>query len=241
MALKNETDLSGFGLRLMNLMKEAGYDTPKKLATELYNKKLASVTPRKGGDIFRREGNAIESISKKINNHIKSTCATCLQGEFVKAYCEIFNVSADYLFGYTEIRSQDIAVREICKKTSLSENSVIRLINANKSKVGMDRVEIWSKILDSDLFFQIPDLWNRTLSKKSIAINNIRKAEIDRQKMGIMSLDEIEEFQSYYKSVIDIENAGLLFNMTRYFKDFIQEQDRPKKEAIMATDTDQDK
>ena len=95
MAIKNDENLSRFGQKLLELMGEQGCDTPKALAKKLLEAKLVSVNTR-GKDIYKNKDNAVGSIEKKIRNHLHADDATCLQGEFVNAYCKFFDCSADY-------------------------------------------------------------------------------------------------------------------------------------------------
>jgi hypothetical protein len=45
----------------------------------------------------------------------------------VKAYSQFFNVSAEYILGTSSVKTNNINIRQICKHTGLSDNSVIAL------------------------------------------------------------------------------------------------------------------
>lgn len=60
-----------------------------------------------------------------------------------------FNVSLDYLLGFTNIETNDIDVKTICEKTNLSEEAIENIIKFNFLS------EIISKILSSHNFWEI--------------------------------------------------------------------------------------
>ncbi len=161
MAIKNDGDLSLFGQKLLGLMMEKNCDTPKALAKNLLEAKLVSVKTR-GKDAFKNKENAIGSIEKKIRIHLHSADAKCLQGEFVNAYCEYFGCSADFLFGYTDIRTPNVQIREICEITGLSEEAV-NCLKDNKQDINEDNAfsctSWWSELLNGDSFYAIPMAW----------------------------------------------------------------------------------
>ena len=73
------------------------------------------------------------------------------------AYCTFFNCSADYLLGFTPIQTRDITTKQICKKTGLSEQAVSNLRGDNQHSAITDISHLsWSRILESSLFFTIP-------------------------------------------------------------------------------------
>lgn len=161
MAIKNDESLSPFGQKLLGLMMEKSCDTPKALAQKLLDAKLVSVNTR-GKDVYKNKDNAIGSIEKKIRIHLHADDATCLQGEFVNAYCVFFCCSADFLFGYTDIRTPDVEIRKICEITGLSEDAVNCFIE-NKQNVDVDNAfsytSWWSELLNGDSFYAIPMSW----------------------------------------------------------------------------------
>ena len=160
MAIKNRIDeLSGFGLRLMGLMKINGNDSTPKLAAALYDAKL--ITPKSTKNLEESESyqrvDAIESIKKMITKHLHSESEKNVQGEYIIAYCTLFNCSTDYLLGFTDVKSRDIDVRQICEKTGLSENAVLRLVNDTDSEIPIEYYrECWSSLMESDLFDSLP-------------------------------------------------------------------------------------
>lgn len=161
MAIRNDDNLSLFGQKLLRLMMEKNCDTPKALAKKLFEAQLVTVKTR-GKDAFKNKNNAVGSIEKKIRTHLHADDAICLQGEFVNAYCQFFGCSADFLFGYTDIRTPDVQIREICDITGLSEDSV-NCLKENKQGTNDDNVfsytSWWSELLNGDSFYAIPMSW----------------------------------------------------------------------------------
>ena len=161
MAIRNDDNLTPFGQKLLGLMSEKDCDTPKALAKKLLEAKLVTVNTR-GNDVFKNKDNAVGSIEKKIRIHLHAKDATCLQGEFVNAYCKYFDCSADFLFGFTDIRTPDVQIRKICEITGLSEEAV-NCLQENKQVNNDDNVfsytSWWSELLNGDSFYAIPMSW----------------------------------------------------------------------------------
>ena len=161
MAYKNTplNEMSAFGNRLMALMKsKKGCDTPRKLATQLYEAGYLQVHHREVNNLdikgVDRKKYAIDSIEKKIQKHFHlGTTISQIQSEFILAYSKFFNCSADYLLGLTPIKSSDMEVRGICEKLCISETAVNRLLymtgsNRNSLLWGC-RAEQYQRIISS--------------------------------------------------------------------------------------------
>jgi len=131
MAHRTDYDPNQLGLfkhRLLNLMILHNVDSAKKLATALYNQKLVTVNSSKSfTDPEKVKINAIGSIEKKIQRHLQLDSPKDLQGEFIIAYSTFFGCSADYIICKTDIKSSDATIRDICIKTGLSEDVIIKL------------------------------------------------------------------------------------------------------------------
>lgn len=232
MSIKNDEGLSGFGQKLMSLMLEVECDTPKALAIKLLELKLVSVKTR-GEDVFKNKENAIGSIEKKIRTHLHSEDASCLQGEFVNAYCKFFNCSADYLFGYTEIKSSDIDIREICEKTGLSQKAVERLIKCNSNEATAHYNKGWNRILESSLYSGIIENWQMASEQAFLAAQKDveRKCLYEERKKAsgpdILDIDcDLEGVENAYKSA-NAAYAGILFNISRNVAGFIEYELQP--------------
>lgn len=232
MSIKNDEGLSEFGQKLMGLMLEKECETPKALAIKLLESKLVKVKTR-GEDVFKNKDNAIGSIEKKIRNHLHSEDATCLQGEFVNAYCMFFCCSADYLFGYTDVKSSDIDVREICEKAGLSQKAVERLIRCNSSEMTKHYNQGWSRILESSLFTGIIENWQMAGEQALLAaqkdVERKRLYEERKKASGPDALDidcDLEGVENAYKSA-NASYAGILFNISRNVAGFIEYELQP--------------
>ena len=154
--------------------------------------------------------------------------AKCLQGEFVNAYCKFFSCSADYLFGYTDIRTPNIEVRHICEITGLSETVINRLLEDFKSEETVHRCQTWSKMLESELYYGIVYNWWMAGEQAMIATQK----EVEREKLikdlkkasGPDVLDiraDLEGVENDYKSA-NAAYAGLLFNISRNVSEFVE-------------------
>lgn len=74
------------------------------------------------------------TIRNYINGDTKPNCY-----EYYKILADFFNVSTDYIQGYTEEPSTDIKIKEICNTYGLKENSLLALINLNSQKKDFNR------------------------------------------------------------------------------------------------------
>ena len=99
MALKNRDDLSELGNRLYLLMDrynlsvpdDKKIDTPKKLATALYEAGLVEVKNRENFNSDEiNKNNAIGSIEKKIVRHINTGKISDKNGDYLPAYAKFF-------------------------------------------------------------------------------------------------------------------------------------------------------
>lgn len=145
-----------FKERLKYLMDQNGYNA-NSLGTELYVKDLVQVKshPQYYTSDDEIKKNKIGSIVKKIRDHLNPE-KTILQAEFIYAYCEIFNCSADYLLGFSDISSHDVDVKSICEKTGLSQQAVENLIDDPQLE---SLYSIWSVLLESEFRFNILSCW----------------------------------------------------------------------------------
>ena len=160
---ENHDDLTQFGNRLWTLMSKEGYDTPRKLAIALFDANLVSVNSKPNDYTTDEEirKNAIGSVEKKITKHLHSSAMTNVQGEYIVAYCTHFGCSADYLFGYTDIKSGNPDIRNACKVTGLSEQAITQLYDAlNETGDTTFIHKCWSRLLESELFSSMPFDWS---------------------------------------------------------------------------------
>lgn len=165
---ENHEDLTKFKNRLWHLMEEKGYKAARDLATLLYDEGLAEVNSK--DYIYNSEEekrkNAIGSIEKKINKHLSSDDTKNVQGEFINAYCKHFSCSADYLFGFSKIKTNNLKVKKICDLTGLSEAAVGKLMKECKEQEGTSYIhECWSALIESELFMSIPFDWHSSYNE----------------------------------------------------------------------------
>ena len=172
MAFRTEKhdDLSLFKNRLLDLMLKNGYLSARQLAKALYLKDLVNVNSKQSDDAFYNdddiEKNAIGSIQKKIERHLHADTMEKIQGEYIAAYCRLFNCSADYLFGFTEIQSGNPDIRNACQITGLSEQAVVQLSDALVDEEETSPVHrLWSQLLESDLFYGLLHDWSSAYQK----------------------------------------------------------------------------
>lgn len=179
---------SDFGKRLYGLIMEKNndadsvediIDSVKGLARKLFEQKLVIVNQNRERNFNspdKDDDNAVGSIEKTILRHINTGILQDKKGQFVLAYCKFFNVSADYLYGLTDIRSPDVDVRTICKKTLLSEKAVKKLIERDPFDGIVDLREhsfsrqfwsdCWSLMIESGLFESLSSDWSALCREK---------------------------------------------------------------------------
>ena len=62
-------------------------------------------------------------------NHTKAYKNQGMRVEYLRCLANFYHVSADYLIGITDVKSQDPSIATIVKSTGLSERSIYRLRN----------------------------------------------------------------------------------------------------------------
>lgn len=147
----DHSDMRLFKNRLWKLMEENNIDTAKSLAKKLYDNNYVSVKQKDSFDDKRTiYWRAIDSVEKKIQKHLNSNTAKKLQGEYVIAYCNFFNCSADYLFG--NIECQTHSTQFIHEYTGLSENAITSLTFIKKLNKGKILLFILSSLIENSEF-----------------------------------------------------------------------------------------
>ncbi|RHO56689.1 hypothetical protein DW091_13380 [Eubacterium sp. AM05-23] len=193
---ENHDDMSKFKNRLWYLMEQKEYKAARDLATSLYDEGLAEVNSK--DNIYNSEEekrkNAIGSIEKKINKHLSADDTKNVQGEFINAYCKHFGCSADYLFGFSKIRTNNPQVKKICNLTGLSEAAVNKLIKECTEQEGVSYIhECWSALIESDLFMSIPFDWHSAYNE----ICEFLKCDAALQAIDEVTKDEDESSFEY--------------------------------------------
>ena len=81
MALKNDESISELGKRLLDLMQEHGFQSPKEFAKELYSQKLIHVKTRECfNSPEKMRDNAILSIERSPLQHQREGKTSCAGG-----------------------------------------------------------------------------------------------------------------------------------------------------------------
>ncbi|MFT5875597.1 MAG: hypothetical protein ACI8WT_004590 [Clostridium sp.] len=179
---QNHIDISLFKNRLWSLMGEE-YNSPMQLAMALYNAGLVGVKQSENFNDERVDrNNAYGSIEKKIRKHCNSDTSSEVQGEFILAYSQFFGCSADYLLGFTDIRTNNMDIRQICEKTKLSEEAVKHIIDSPVQTAW------WSKLFKTSLFIDLPGGWLRMLQELHIRHIKLKDAKPEQE-----IVDELKE------------------------------------------------
>jgi hypothetical protein len=199
-------DISLFKNRLWSLMSEK-YDSPKQLAKDLYDAGLVNVNQRENFNDERVDkNNAYGSIEKKIRKHCNLDTAHYVQGEFILAYCLFFDCSADYLLGFTDIRTSDMNIQQICVKTKLSEEAVKRIIDRPIHTAW------WSKLFETPLFIDLPAGWIRMLQELHLRYLNQKKSKTtDKIMSELKAVGKLDQkhliMHPAFKAGVDAETA----------------------------------
>lgn len=174
---QEHNDMSLFKNRLWSLMGEK-YDSPKQLAKDLYDAGLVKAKQKENFNDKRVDkNNAYGSIEKKIRKHCNSDTAHEVQGEFILAYSQFFGCSADYLLGFTDTRTNNLDIRQICEKTKLSEEAVKCIIDSPV------QTDWWSKLFETPLFIDLPAGWLHMLHELHIRHFKLIDAKPDKEIM----------------------------------------------------------
>ena len=190
-------DVKAFQDRLKSLMDKKGLN-PNSLGKELCKLNLVNVTQSEKKNVLPSDSkkNKLGSVVKKIRAHLaplpdNADKLPLIQGEFINAYCRFFECSADYLLGYSDIKTRDIKKRTICNKTGLSDGALTRMMNEpHFSKT------FWSSVIDSDLYSELTLL-------ESQAFNQYREmlqaeAALAAMKIFLKDKDKDKDSNEYY-------------------------------------------
>ena len=143
----NHDDEKIFYNRLWKLMEDRNLSTARELAQALYAEEIVPVDSASEDEI-----SIIGSMTRRIQEHLNLEGTDKLQGRYVKAYCDFFGCSADYLFGLSSIKSENPDVIRFCEATGLSEKSVRRLIEDLPEDIKRDLVGFWSNVLETSVY-----------------------------------------------------------------------------------------
>lgn len=238
MAFKNMKleELPKFGQRLMGLAREKDIDTPAEIAQALYERCHELVKPgerkNKDGKVVKSEENDIKAIIKFVQAHLNEGNAFNVQSKYIYAYSQLFDCSIDYLYGITEVRNQNLDIRQICEKTGLSEQAVINIVdNYDDDPKVFSMTLWWSKLLEDQAFYSIPMDWfiysakvleGQDLQKKINAINlALKETKLDEttKTMQEMRRDTFEKLKPSIEDACYGAFGRMIRNIQNYLDD----------------------
>ena len=205
--------------------------TARKLAQALYAKGIVPVDSASEDEI-----SVIGSMTRRIQEHLNLEDTDKLQGRYVKAYCNFFGCSADYLFGLSLTKSGNPDVIRFCEATGLSEKSVRRLIEGLPEDIKRDLVGFWSNVLESNLFYGVPLEFHQMcyeLGQYRIAQDQIKTINIAAKKMdnsdtfvetwrAMMESNYLKEAQPH-EGAYHMHLNKILVNVTAYLEKWVDE------------------
>mgnify|MGYP003289592548 CR=1 FL=1 len=202
-------------------------------------------------DIERATGVKKESISKYQNNKAEPGLNS------IVALAKYFNVSADYLLGLSDAATTDITVQEICKKTGLSEEMIVFLLEddetypAEHQKNVCDLVNTgtmtieearWltryflNSLYEHEQFSHLCYIFWLVKRKIDLALTtehlaNIAKEELSGSRFGELSQNDFIKFKIY-------ELEQILLKATHQMTKYDEFQENLKKAiSIITTDS----
>ena len=231
MALRNDETISELGKRLITMMEEQHYNTPKELAMAMYDQQLVHVKPRKQDNPdYDARISAIGSIEKKIVRHIKTGMITDDSGEYILAYCKILKCSSDYILCLTPIKSNNMEIRRVSEITGLQETVIQRLIENNKTYFKYT-IDWWSRILSEPLFNNIPNQLSDIVDFLREQCNYKSTLKALNWELNNCPDDDKETFYDLYASYTTFEERlnsmnptyqGMIYQITREFTDTLE-------------------
>ena len=227
----NHDDEKIFYNRLWKLMEERNLSTARELAQALYAEEIVPVDSASEDEI-----SIIGSMTRRIQEHLNLEGTDKLQGRYVKAYCDFFGCSADYLFGLSSIKSENPDVIRFCEATGLSEKSVRRLIEDLPEDIKRDLVGFWSNVLESNLFYEVPLEFHQMcyeLGQYRIAQDQVKAINLAAKKMdnsdtfvdtwrAMMESNYLKEAQPHEGSY-HMHLNELLVNVTACLENWVDE------------------
>lgn len=236
----NHDDENIFYNRLWKLMEEQKLSTAKELARALFAEKIVPVDSTSKDD-----ESIIGSMTRRIQEHLNLEDTNKLQGRYVKAYCDFFGCSADYLFGLSSIKCGNPDVIKFCEITGLSEKSVRRLIEDLPENIKRDLVGFRSNVLESNLFYGIPlefhkmcyELEQYRIAQDQIKTINMAAKKMDNSDIFVETWRAMMENQ-YLKEAQPHEGAyymhlnEILVNVTKYLENWVNEYVSTHKKEI---------
>lgn len=140
------------------------------------------------------------AISDYLNKDRAPDCAT------VYALARHFSVSADYLLGIDPIPAADHAVRDIHRKTGLSEENINRLIDTEILTAGLSYADFVNMCLDSTYRSRVNFM---LLAQAKASQMEYEKAKADSDSSIPLSRDEcIEQLKAISAAATQAQDLG---------------------------------
>lgn len=196
-----------FGMKLTALGESRGYLSARDFAVALYENGYCFelVHPRDRTVKYETtKKKDIDSIARRVQDHIKPTVeAQDVPGNYMYAYSLLFDCSLDYLYGRIEEPSPDAEITDISQKTGLSAKVVTNLIdNYDPDPDVFSMTRIWSEVLESGLFEEVPTQWFIYCG------NKLRKADLEK-KIEAIRKAEPEAGDDDYRTMMEIRRNAL--------------------------------
>ena len=209
-----------FGERLEKLMIEDGIDIAKKKGadTELASRMLA----RGCLSFYVNEYyQARNSARTQIGRHRNAISASSLEGKWLKAYCDYFNCSADYLFGYIDLPTH--VDTDIQKETGLSADS-INFLKTHKTIYPPVLNKLLHKANFQYAIFHTGKFWDKLteLSSAEAAYHTgLKEMDAYSEATGGNYIGEPESVSAYHKLQEECEHQE--YQAIKYFNTLLSE------------------
>ena len=161
-------------------------------------------------------------VSREVLNHWESGTRQ-IKVENLRKLALYYNVSADYLLGLVPDRTTDLDMKEICKRTHLSELAI-------KNKLEYDDFNTISDMLENDIFLQllayIEDLeflYNKNVDCINYLLDN---KEPENPSDEEEFYDRVDDLNTYFQDL-----RMIIFEISELWSDFLESY-IPTKELI---------
>jgi transcriptional regulator with XRE-family HTH domain len=134
--------------------------------------------------------------------------------EKIPAICKFYGVSADWLLGISETQAVDIEVRDICKKTGLSENALYNLIRYNNEENKDKSPKSAQAALAVEKLWLINHLIDDTDFTDTLA-ENVNMYVNMRNAVENFEIPSYDGYSAIEITKLGLERLGITFNFTQ--------------------------
>lgn len=197
-------EFNGFGRRLMEVARDRGLGDPLSLAQAIHgNKKCREMVKLRKREDKDTDSpyDEVDGIKRIIQKHLTDKYADAYKvpSAYMYAYSIILDCSLDYLYGKTTVKSSNLEVADICKKTGLSEDTVKALMETTEADAnndsGFSLPAWWSDLMSGDSFYMIPMAWH------SYADRIVQLYDIDKKVDTLKKTSEKEGIDSFLMNI----------------------------------------